>query len=279
VKALFSTPGLSILGIHVPKLYWMSYPLFFATAFLVTISIAVYEGRKRGLETWRLILIWLLAIAGGLAGARLWYFAIWEHNDLIGYLSAIIDFSKGGLASSGGFLGVFIAAILYAKLSRKNLWPYADMFGIAGGITFAIMRFGCFFQGCCYGAIANLPWSVHYLEALRHPTQLYEIIAGVGIYLYMQSIKTRQRFAGYFFLLLIALYSFIRFFIEFAREEPKAWIFTYSQYIYAVFFIAAVAIIILASKPRKGWQSGLLDALGLHPLQTRRRKANAGKKK
>jgi len=217
-------------------------------------------------------------VAGGLIGARLWYMALWESYSFIDYMLAVFDYTKGGLASSGAFLGVAVTAVLYAKLSKTNLWAYADLFGIAGGITVAIARFACFFTGCCYGALADLPWSVYYLGALRHPTQLYEIIAGVVIFLTIGAIKHRKRFSGYFFLLFITMYSGIRFFIEFAREEPHLGILTYSQYIYATFFAITMFLILLASKERKGWQKMVLEIAGLRPLREKPGQ-NKGKQK
>src|SRR4029450_6126480 len=64
-----------------------------------------------------------------------------------------------------------------------------DTFALPLALALAVGRFGCFFNGCCFGQPSNLPWAVDFGDGIRrHPTQLYEVLfhltmAGVLIFL------------------------------------------------------------------------------------------------
>jgi prolipoprotein diacylglyceryltransferase len=61
-----------------------------------------------------------------------------------------------------------------------------------------------------------------------HPTQLYEALANIGICLFLlyyafPRAKRRELLPGTVFLGYIALYSTVRFIIEFYRGDERGW--------------------------------------------------------
>ena len=57
-----------------------------------------------------------------------------------------------------------------------------DTFAVPLALALAVGRWGCFFNGCCYGVETTLPWGVWFRSRRRraprlmkcHPTQIYE---------------------------------------------------------------------------------------------------------
>ena len=108
-------------------------------------------------------------------------------------------------AEAGDFAlicGLFLASVVGVFLCRVvkiNPWALADALAPAIGVGIAIMRLGCFLNGCCFGRTTTLPWAVKYpagsLAHIRqiaedagiifqgpqpvHPTQLYELLAAL----------------------------------------------------------------------------------------------------
>ncbi|MBM4306741.1 MAG: prolipoprotein diacylglyceryl transferase, partial [Deltaproteobacteria bacterium] len=102
---------------------------------------------------------------------------------------------------------------------------------IALGLFFG--RIGCFFAGCCYGKETSLPWGITFtdpnslarLNINLHPTQVYEAIASLALFLFLDWKRKKKTFEGQVFWLFLLLYSVIRFLIEFWRDDPRGFLF------------------------------------------------------
>lgn len=161
------------------------------------------------------------AILGGILGAKI---PIWILN-----WNAIVSAAGtekllliiGGRtivgAIIGGFLGVEITKrFLKIKTSTGNVFAPALAIGVAIG------RIGCYVMGCCYGKITNVPWAIYSFGALRHPTQIYEIIFHSIAFLIMwkKLSKEKDKMEPYtLFPAYIFAYAVFRFFMEFIRGD------------------------------------------------------------
>jgi phosphatidylglycerol:prolipoprotein diacylglycerol transferase len=149
---------------------------------------------------WRELSAVLAAAFAALLGARLLYLAL--HWEGAGHAwRELVDWRRGGFSLTGG---IALAAVVGYAASRglgSCPWRLADALIPAVGIAIALMRLGCYLEGCCYGQVSNLPWAVRYspnspayVEHLRrgllflspqslpvHPTQLYEAAAALVI--------------------------------------------------------------------------------------------------
>ena len=145
-----------------------------------------------------------------------------------------------GRAAYGGLLGAIAAATLYLRAVRQPLAPFFDRVAIGVGLTFALVRTGCFLAGCDYGLPTGLPWGVRFprgsLAALDHarrgfvphgarslpvhPTQLYEAALGcwaraaAALCLRRDLPRDGARFATF-----LAIYAAGRFVIELVRGD------------------------------------------------------------
>ncbi len=138
----------------------------------------------------------------------------------------------------GGILFGLIAVVI-VKYLLKFRAPLFEGFIPVILILLIIQRIGCFISGCCYGTVSDLPWaisypvgSVAYLNQLQsglitesaefskavHPTQLYQVLGSVIIFLVYiisrKSFKNKESLTLFGFLMLVLL----RFIIEFWRE-------------------------------------------------------------
>jgi phosphatidylglycerol:prolipoprotein diacylglycerol transferase len=146
-------------------------------------------------------------------------------------LSALL--SGEGLTIYGAILGAVLGLWVYSKYSRFQFGLLADIIAPATILGQAIGRIGCFLNGCCYGLVTDLPWSVLYTNKNSygflassnlpegvglHPSVVYEFIWDMIVFGIVLKIGKRFKPDGALFAIYFALYAFGRLFIDFTRD-------------------------------------------------------------
>ncbi|MBU0651129.1 prolipoprotein diacylglyceryl transferase, partial [bacterium] len=132
----------------------------------------------------------------------------------------IIMLNHGGLVFLGGFVPAIIVAVLYVKSKKLDVALLANICAPYVPLGHAIGRIGCFFNGCCYGKAADLPWCIFMDGANRHPSQIYSSLFNFGIFGILLAIRNKKWASG---VRLIFIYMFLygtgRFIVEFFRGD------------------------------------------------------------
>ncbi len=213
-----------------------SYSVFFSLTWLVGGIVFYKEFRRRGWELEKLLFITVGCIIGAVLGSYIFnaIFLGWEETPK---QIRLLEFSGktvlGGL--TGGFVGV--------EITKKIIgYPHStgDAFAVAIPLGHAIGRIGCLLGGCCYGTECHLPWAIKYpigsIPFLRqlnagqivesatkslpvHPTQVYEIIFNLILFIYIWKKRDSLKVRGSLFRLYLAAYAGFRFFTEFVRGD------------------------------------------------------------
>lgn len=218
--------------IRLGSFHIYAYGVFIALGFILGFSYAVRRGREEGIPLERIVDLLFCIVLSAIVGSRL-LFVLVEFDHYRNYPSHILRIWEGGLVFYGGLILAVVVSIGYLKLNRLPVWKFTDLFSppIALGLFFG--RMGCFFAGCCYGKETLLPWGVTFtdpnslarLNIILHPTQLYEALASLALFLFLDWKRNRKAFEGQLFCLFLLLYSVIRFFIEFWRDDPRGFFF------------------------------------------------------
>lgn len=215
-----------------PVLLWISGRPVPAYSFFVLLgfaaAIAVYRFNTRGRSVGNSALyIALGAAVGGIIGSKVpvWIGA-WQQiasDPLNAQLWLSGRTIVGGLI--GGVLGVYLVKRRLNITQRLGNYLVPSL---AIGIFFG--RLGCFLAGCCYGTQTALPWGVDFGDHVaRHPTQLYEALLMLAVFVYAQ-VKKDEYEPGELFRRFMIGYFAWRFLIEFVRVNPVATMgFTYYQ--------------------------------------------------
>jgi phosphatidylglycerol:prolipoprotein diacylglycerol transferase len=213
-----------------------SFGLMMALSFLVSTLLGAREFRRRGLDPDHANEAGLGAMIGGVLGAKIYY--LLDHiPDLLADPSGMI-FSGSGLTWYGGFIGGTIGVLLVARMRRIPVLLLCDIAAPILGLGYAIGRMGCFLNGDDYGRPSDAPWAMAFPKGTPptltkvHPTQIYEVIAGTGMYFFLNGIKDRVRRPGALFGLYLILAGLERFAVEFYRtNEPWFLELTFAQWI------------------------------------------------
>ncbi len=167
---------------------------------------------------------WL--IVGGLVGARVLYVISYWREQFAGpnFLEAF-KIWRGGLVFYGGLIGASLACILYARRKRIPLWKLADVLAPSVALGSVFGRIGCLMNGCCYGRVCDLPWAIHYPGDHAtyphgvHPTQIYDSLLNLGLYLGLAWLYRRKKFDGQVFAVYLVAYAVFRSFVETFRGD------------------------------------------------------------
>jgi phosphatidylglycerol---prolipoprotein diacylglyceryl transferase len=246
---------IKIGSFHLP-----TYGPLLASGFLLAIYTVLRLGRREGLDQRRLLDLSTWVILVGLIGAKVLMIV----TDWNTYRQAPGEvFSLATLEAGGVFYGGFIAATLFAawyvyiyKLPVRKIF---DIYSPAIALGQSIGRLGCFAAGCDYGKPTNSFLAVVFRSPLAHevtgvplgvplhPTQVYESLATLAIFvilLWRYRHKTRD---GQIFLTYLVLYAVARFFLEFLRgDADRGFVFNHllstSQFIAILALLAAAGL-------------------------------------
>ncbi len=200
-----------------------SFLLFICLGFLATFTFGWFQVRKEDLPRYFHIII--LILSGAFVGAKTYY--IIQEPDLFLKKPIGVFFSLTGSGWFGGFLLCTLLMILYFKKKKLPFLHFADIFVPAVPLGIIFGRIGCFLAGdACYGIPTDLPWGMSFPNGAAptlltvHPTQLYEALANIAIFICLIRLKKFKLANGYVLAIYFILSSIARFFVEFIRLSP-----------------------------------------------------------
>lgn len=136
-------------------------------------------------------------VLGVFVGGRLGYFILYEPSVFLREPLALLRVWDGGMASHGGFAGVLIAGVWFARKHRIPLARLADLVATLAPPGLLLGRVANFINGELWGRVSQVPWAVIFPQSApgmpvasipaRHPSQLYEAFAeGLVLLIYTQ---------------------------------------------------------------------------------------------
>jgi phosphatidylglycerol---prolipoprotein diacylglyceryl transferase len=225
----------------------------------------------------------ILSFVVGVITARLVYLLLHKSE----YNWGVLYIWQGGLVFYGGVFLAIISIIVYLRKKRLSVMKVGDLLmpGILLGLAFG--RIGCFLNGCCYGKLSSSFWSVcfpaikdvngeitgspvfvdqvnqhlitsDYIYSLPiHPTQIYESVLGLTLFIILSIIwANKRRFNeegnpvetthGFVVAYGGIFYSIGRFIIELFRGDNKDFFgnFSYSQLVSLGLFLVSLCLFI-----------------------------------
>ncbi len=221
-----------------------SYGVFLFLAFLLGVLVAGREIERKGLERSSIYAVGAAAAVSGVLGARLFYvLGHWE--EFSSRWGSLLDLNMRGLVFYGGLALAVPVCVLVARWTGLPPGRTADAVGLALPLSLAVARVGCFLNGCCGGRPSSLPWAVTFpgSAAAVHPTQLYELLLDLALFLLLLRLRVRMNRDWDLFLVSVGGYGAVRFLVEFFRyhASPSA-----GPFFQAVSLTVAVTLISLA---------------------------------
>ena len=233
-----------------------TYGVFVAMAFLSAIALALREARRVGEDADKILDLCFYMLIAAIVGSRILYVLInwssFSHDPF-----NIVRIWQGGLVFYGGFIGALITALWYIRRKGLSILRTADIMAPSIAFGHFVGRIGCFFAGCCYGKVCDLPWAVIFThpESLApkgvplHPVQLYSSLNGLFIFLVLVGIRRIKRFEGQIFWTYVLLYAVTRSILEHFRGDERGMfvggLLSTSQLIGVIMAVIATTMMII----------------------------------
>jgi phosphatidylglycerol:prolipoprotein diacylglycerol transferase len=214
-------PYLSIFGFSI-----QAYPLFLLIAVIAGLWLAARQARRLGLDADHVYNLAFYSLLATLVGARLAF--------VIGNWSAYQDAPLSALSPTttafawpeGVVVGGTVAVIYWLRY-RLPVGLTLDAIAPGLALAMAIERLGAFLGGVNFGEPTGLAWGVFMWGEVRHPAQIYEMLALLVILAILLWQGERRSFGklrtvpfdGYIFVLFVALYAGSRLLLEAFRAD------------------------------------------------------------
>ena len=243
----------------IGKLSIFTYGAFIAAGFVVGILLAKREAGLLGEDQEKIMDLCFYILIAAIIGSRFLYVVINPETFFSDPLE-IFRIWNGGLVFYGGFIAAVVGAIIYLKKEKISIPKTSDIMAPSIAIGHFLGRMGCFFAGCCYGRVSDLPWAVKFAHADSlapigiplHPVQLYSSLNNLMIFTLLWYFRQWKKYDGQVFLIYIFLYGITRSFLEVFRGDDRGdflfGLFSVSQVL--GLSIAGIAVMMLLYKYR-----------------------------
>jgi phosphatidylglycerol---prolipoprotein diacylglyceryl transferase len=249
-------PQFDPIALHLGPLAVRWYGLMYLLAFI----LAIVVGRLRlrlphvAAQGWTgkdIDDLLFYGVIGVILGGRLGYILFYKADWYFAHPLDIFKVWEGGMSFHGGFLGVIIAMMLFAKLHGRTWMGVTDFIAPMVPAGLACGRLGNFINGELWGRVTSpdSPWAMLFPGAAqddrawlithpaqasawhlqdvflryqllpRHPSELYEIaLEGVALFFVMWFFSRKPRPLAAVSAVFLIGYGLARFIVEFARE-------------------------------------------------------------
>jgi phosphatidylglycerol---prolipoprotein diacylglyceryl transferase len=237
--------------VEIP-LFGMTFALrWYALAYIVGLLVGLWLV-KRACRTARIwagpapmtadqvdrLLTWV--IVGVIAGGRIGFLLFYRPDIIVNTPWLIPAVWQGGMSFHGGFAGVIIAGLWFARREGIPLLPLGDLLALAAPPGILLGRLANFINAELWGRPTDLPWAVAFpgqaaqtcpgIVGLcgRHPSQLYEaaleglLLGAVLLWTVWRAGWLRR--PGAVMGLFIAGYGAARFAVEFVRQPDVQFV-------------------------------------------------------
>lgn len=255
---------------HDIIVYVPAYKDLYIAMIIIAVALSTILAAKKGLPAIKFYISTLLIFSVSFLGGRI-YFEL-RNTDHIISNSFISDIILGvGTESIGVYIGGIIGAFIVLKWMRIDMLTAFDVYAPVLALSLSIGRIGCFMGGCCFGRTTILPWGVSfprdspaYISQLKaglitsdfnhtlpvHPTQIYEVVFGIALFIFLLWSERNRRIDGFLLFIYLISYAVFRFFIEFLRGDDRGNFLSlsYPQIFAILLFIFGITAMVFVNK-------------------------------
>jgi phosphatidylglycerol:prolipoprotein diacylglycerol transferase len=230
------------------------YGVMMALGFFAGLWTATRRARLANIHSETISDVTMWVLFGSIIGARFVYVTTyWKQEFANQPFSEIFMIQHGGLVYYGGLIGATISGIGYLAWKKLPVWKIADILAPSIALGSVFGRIGCLLNGCCYGRACDLPWAIRFPSdhethgAPVHPTEIYDALLNLILYLSLAWLFRRKKFNGQIFALYLVGYAIFRsvsesFRGDYPADHIHAGLFTSAQLLSVPMLLAGIVL-------------------------------------
>jgi len=228
-------PPIDPVFLSIGPLQFRWYGLMYVLAFIATYFIIRSEVKRKQLPltTDDVSDLVFYGALGVVLGGRIGYILFYNLPFYLANPLKLLAVWEGGMSFHGGFLGVVLAMLLYARRKKLPFLALMDMVALCSPVGLGLGRIGNFINAELYGRPTTMPWGMIFPGSdglARHPSQLYEaFLEGLVLFFIVRFASRKSDATGVAAWTFVAGYGLFRFFVEFFRQ-PDAQIGFFFQW-------------------------------------------------
>ncbi len=237
-----------------------SYGFALTMAFAIGIILGASRTGRFGLPLEPVLGVSIVIVVSSIVGSRIFHSLTSPALAGGSWTDALNPFASGtgifGLSVMGGLPAALVCAWLYLVVRGLPVLAYMDLLAPSVALGAGITRIGCFLNGCCHGAVCDLPWAVRFpagsipfqsLGAVSiHPTQLYQSALGFALAGLLLVYATRRPPPGAIVSALVVGFGLQRIWAEALRfQSPDEVWFRTADLTVSVYQGAALVLVLV----------------------------------
>ena len=218
-------PQFDPVVVHLGPLAVRWYGLMYLLAFVLVLVLGRYRistQPRLGLTVRDLDDMLFLGVIGVVLGGRLGYILFYKLADYLQEPLHILYVWEGGMSFHGGFVGVILAMLWFARSRGKSWMAVTDFIAPLVPLGLGAGRIGNFINAELWGRPTGVPWAMIFpnIDNLpRHPSQIYEFaLEGLVLFALLWWFSSKARPTGAVSGLFLLGYGILRFVVEYSRE-------------------------------------------------------------
>ena len=163
------------VALHLGPIQAHWYGLMYLLAFAAAYALAWYRTKSR--PDWKADMVADLVFYGAMGvilGGRIGYVLFYQLSEFLANPMYLFKINQGGMSFHGGFLGVAIAMLFFARKYQKNIWNVLDFIipCVPTGLLFG--RIGNFINGELWGRVSDggYNWLMLFPQAVNEDNEL-----------------------------------------------------------------------------------------------------------
>ena len=177
------------------------------------ISLVEQEAKRLKLDPSPIVNLILYTLLAGILGARVGY-ALSFRSLYISQPLSLFALTPTTLSPSAGFVIGLVTFVIIFQYKERAVKPTLDV--LAPGLAFFMLLVGLahILSGDAYGAPTSVPWAIRLWNENRHPSQFYEVLLALLIFLAIRRRFPKPEGNGVNFVLSLSLSAAARLFLE-----------------------------------------------------------------
>lgn len=244
----------------VIQIHW--YGLMYLLAFVVAFLLAKSRANSPDWKPQHIEDLIFYGAIGVILGGRIGYILFYQFSALLDNPIILFKIWQGGMSFHGGFLGVAIAMIVFAKKTGKDFFTITDFVVPLVPLGLGFGRIANYINGELWGKITTSEYGVIAPNELgllvnRYPSQLYEaLLEGLVLFIILWFYSAKPRAKMSVSALFLIGYGSFRFIVEFVRSPDThigylAWDWlTMGQVLSVPMVLLGVVLFVLSQKQK-----------------------------